>query len=245
MAAVDFKNQATLRIILCAMLAAGALGVFFFTHFLPFSYPTRADQLSELKATYEKKSTELARARASVADLPRFEAEYDMLHERWSMAAELLPTDRQSAGMLRKITLAGQQTGVQFVMFKPGAPRSQTYYTEMPVDIVVNGGYHQVGSFLAELANMRRIVTVSGLKMTTAPVNNYRMTTAASFNASAYSLNSNASSSAPAPSASATPPGGAVSPVGVAPAGPASPVEVTTPKPVEVEKKGANDGHHS
>src|SRR6187399_534769 len=108
MAAVDFKNQATLRIILCVMLAAGALGVFFFTHFLPFSYPTRADQLAELKATFEKKSTELARARASVADLPRFEAEYDMLHERWSMAAELLPTDRQSAGMLRKITLAGQ-----------------------------------------------------------------------------------------------------------------------------------------
>ena len=240
MAAVDFKNQATLRIFLCVTLAACALGVFFFTHYLPFSYPTRADQLTELKATYEKKSTELARARASVADLPRFEAEYDMLHERWSMAAELLPTDRQSAGMLRKITLAGQQTGVQFVMFKPAAPRSQTYYTEMPVDIVVHGGYHQVGSFLAELANMRRIVTVSGLKLTTAPSNTYRLTTAASFNASAYSLNSNASGPArPASPANAAPS------VNAAPASTGGSPPETVTKPSEPQRKGADDGHHS
>jgi type IV pilus assembly protein PilO len=196
MAAVDFKNQATIRIVLCAVLVTAALGVFFFTHFVPFGYPNRSDQLQSLKAEFEKKSTELARARASVADLPRFEAEYDQLHERWSMAAELLPTDRQSAGLLRKITLAGEQTGVQFVMFKPGPNRSQTYYTEMPVDIVVQGGYHQVGSFLAELANMRRIVTVSNMKLTSAPSNEYQQTTLATFSTSAYSLNT---SPAPAP----------------------------------------------
>jgi type IV pilus assembly protein PilO len=191
MASVDLKNQATLRIILCVVLGVGALLVFFCTHFLPFGYPNRADRLQTLKAEFEKKSTELARARASVADLPRFEAEYEMLHERWSMAAELLPTDRQSAALLRKITLAGQQTGVQFVMFKPGSARSQNYYTELPVEIMVQGGYHQVGSFLAELANMRRIVTVSSLKLSTAPSNDFRQTTAAGFNASAYSLNAN------------------------------------------------------
>src|SRR5262245_53462655 len=227
MASLDFKNQATLRVILCGLLSAGALGVFFFTHFVPFSYPNRADQLKTLKDEFEKKSTELARAKASVADLPRFEAEYEMLHERWSMAAELLPTDRQSAGLLRRITLAGQQTGVQFVMFKPGPPRGQTYYTEMPVDIVVSGGYHQVGSFLAELANMRRIVTVSNLKLTSAPTNEDGLTTAAAFNASAFSLNSGPAAPSAAPAAPAAPP---------APATPAAP-------PTEPAKKGASNGH--
>jgi type IV pilus assembly protein PilO len=135
-----------------------------------------------------------------VADLPRFEAEYEQLHQRWSMAAELLPTDRQSAGMLRKITLAGQQTGVTFVMFKPAPSKDQTYYTEMPVDIVVHGGYHQVGSFLAELANMRRIVTVANIKLAVAPSNDYSATTAASFSASAYSLNTS-----PTPAATTKP----------------------------------------
>ena len=202
MAALDLKNQAVLKIALAVLVAGGVLGVFFFTHFLPFGYPNRRDQLVGLKADYEKKSTELARARAAVADLPRFEAEYELLHDRWTMAAELLPTDRQLAVLLRKISLAGQQTGVSFIMFKPGLTKSETYYTQLPVDITVYGGYHQVGSFLAELANLRRIVTVSNLRLSTNSRGDALATTSASLTASAYSLNTTptpAPAPAPAP----------------------------------------------
>lgn len=198
MAGLDLKNQAVLKTVLSVVVAVFVLAVFFFTHFLPFGYPNGRDRLAELKSEFEKKSTELARARAAVADLPRFEAEYELLHHRWTMAAELLPTDRQLAVLLRKISLAGQQTGVSFVMFKPGATRSENYYTAMPVDITVYGGYHQVGSFLAELANLRRIVTVSNLRLSTNTKGDGLATTSASMTASAYSLNSNPT---PAPAA--------------------------------------------
>ena len=189
MAGLDLKNQTVLKVVLSVLLAVGVLGVFFFTHYLPFSYPNGRDRLDTLKADYEKKSTELARARAAVADLPRFEAEYELLHQRWTMAAELLPTERQLAVLLRKISLAGQQTGVSFVMFKPGPTRAETYYTAVPIDITVFGGYHEVGSFLAEVANLRRIVTVSNLKLTTSTKGDGLVSTSASMTASAYSLN--------------------------------------------------------
>jgi type IV pilus assembly protein PilO len=199
MANLDLKNQTVLKIILSVLLAVGVLGVFFFTHFLPFGYPNQRDQMNTLKSDYEKKSTELARARAAVADLPRFEAEYELLHDRWTTASELLPTERQLAVLLRKISLAGQQTGVSFVMFKPGPSRVETYYTALPVDITVFGGYHQVGSFLAELANMRRIVTVSNIRLVTNTKGDGLASTSASLTASAYSLNNNAAAPAPAP----------------------------------------------
>src|SRR5262245_15220213 len=198
MAGLDLKNQAVLKVVLSVMLAVFVLAVFFFTHFLPFGFPNGCDRLETLKGEYEKKSTELARARAAVADLPRFEAEYELLHGRWTMASELLPTDRQLAVLLRKISLAGQQTGVSFVMFKPGATRAETYYTALPVDITVYGGYHQVGSFLAELANLRRIVTVSNLRLSTNTKGDGLASTSASMTASAYSLNTNPT---PAPKA--------------------------------------------
>jgi type IV pilus assembly protein PilO len=240
MANLDLKSPGLQKLLLAFLLSGGALGVYFFSSLLPVTFPKGSARISELKSQFDQKSAELARARASVADLPRFEAEYEQLHQRWELASELLPADRQLPTLLRKITLAGQQTGVQFVMFKPAAPRSQTYYTEMPVDIVVHGGYHQVGSFLAELANMRRIVTVSGLKLTTAPSNTYRLTTAASFNASAYSLNSNASGPArPASPANAAPS------VNAAPASTGGSPPETVTKPSEPQRKGADDGHHS
>src|SRR5262245_36192631 len=134
---LDLKNKALLKTALGVLFAGGMLGVFFFTHYVPFGYPARREQVDARKAEYEKKSTDLARARASVADLPRFEAEYGQLHQRWTMAAELLPVDRQFPALLRKVTLAGEQTGVEFQMFKPSMPHPETYYTTLPVDITV------------------------------------------------------------------------------------------------------------
>lgn len=188
MANLDLKSPAVQKLTLAIFLAGAALGFFYFTHFLPFGFQNGKEHLATLKADYEKKSSELARARASVADLPRFEAEYDQLHQRWELASELLPADRQLSVLLRKITLAGQQTGVQFVMFKPAGQKPSEYHTEMPVQISVTGNYHDVGSFLAELSNMRRIVTVSNLKLTTNQKSEDGSTTA-EFVASAYSLN--------------------------------------------------------
>ena len=190
---LDLKNPAIQKIAASAMLALAVLGVFFFTHFLPFGYTVQQEKLASLKGDYEQKSTELARARATVSDLPRFEAEYDRLHERWIKAAELLPTDHQVPVLLRKITLAAQQTGVEFVVFRPSEAKSQEHYTELPLQVSVYGGYHQVGSFVAELANMRRIITVSGLQLkSNTKADNPNATVSAEFTASAYSLNSSA-----------------------------------------------------
>ncbi len=208
---LDFKNPAVQKTALSVVLGGALVGIFFFTHFVPFGYPVQQEKLNALKADYERKSTELARARTTVADLPRFEAEYKQLHEQWSLAAELLPADQDMPALLRKITLAGEQTGVSFVLFKPAVTHAETYYTEMPVEIGVTGGYHQVGSFLAELANLRRIVTVSSVHLKTANTSDPNNTTSAEFTASAYSLNSSpapaSASPAKAPVARTTPKG--------------------------------------
>ncbi len=188
MANIDFKSPAVQKLSLTILVAGAALGIFYFTHLLPFGFQNNREHIATLRSDYERKSSELARARASVADLPRFEAEYEQLHQRWELAAELLPTDRQLSTLLRKITLAGQQSGVQFVMFKPGGQRPSEYHTELPVQISVTGPYHNVGSFLAELANLRRIVTVSDLHLTS-NMKQDEGTTTAQFVASAYSLN--------------------------------------------------------
>lgn len=184
---LDLKSPAVQRLLLSIILSGGILAVFFFTHYVPFSYPSQRDKITALKADFDKKSGELARAKATVADLPKFEAEYAQLHERWTMAAELLPEEKQIGALLRRITLAAQQTGVEFVVFRPEESRAEQHYTELPLHIAVHGGYHQVGSFVAELTNMRRIVTVSNLNMKAGATPT--STTSVEFTASAYSLN--------------------------------------------------------
>src|SRR5437867_7034344 len=99
---IDLKNPAVQKMALSIVLGIGVLAAFFLTHFMPFGYLTQREKLVALKSEYEKKSTELQRARSTVSDLPRFEAEYERLHDRWIKAAELLPTDRQVPVLLRR-----------------------------------------------------------------------------------------------------------------------------------------------
>jgi len=204
---LDLKNPGVQRTLLGVVLSLGLIGVFFFTKVLPVTFPSQQEKIATMKADYEKKSNELARARATVADLPRFEAEYAQLHERWTAAAELLPTDHQLPVLLRKISLAAQQTGIEFSVFRPNDAATRDHYVELPIQLSISGDYHKIGSFMAELANMRRIVTVSNLKLTARSSSSG--TTAAEFSASAYSLSPDAATpvDTPAP-ASETQSGG-------------------------------------
>ena len=204
MAQIDFKSPALQKAALTALLGCGLLGVFLFTHFVPFSYPNQRERIDALKDEYEKKATELSRARATVADLPRFEAEYAHLHERWAQAAELLPTERQMPVLMRHITLAAQQNGVGLTAFRPSSPKQEEHYTETPIRLSAYGAYHQIGAFMADLANMRRIVTVSNVQLRPNVKGKTSGTTSAEFDASAYYLNSTAAASASAAPASPT-----------------------------------------
>ena len=186
MANLDLKSPGLQKLLLAFLLSGGALGVYFFSNLLPWTFPQGSARIGALKSQYDQRSAELARARASVADLPRFEAEYEQLHQRWELASELLPADRQLPTLLRKITLAGQQTGITFTLFRPSAMKPSDYHTEMPINVAVSGDYHAVGSFLAELANMRRIVNVNGIALDRPTVKNEKVVLQSTFVATTF-----------------------------------------------------------
>ncbi len=193
MASFNLRDPRTQGLIMTGLLGAGAIYVFFATTLLPINYPVAAAKIKDLKADFEKKSNDLARARQSVADLPRFQAEFAALHERYEMAAELLPTEKEMPGVLRRLTLAGQQCGVQFENFRPDADVRRDHYTEVPIQLEVVGGYHQVGQFLAEIANMPRIMRVSNLQVqANTKADAEDQTTAAKMTITVYTLSADA-----------------------------------------------------
>jgi len=205
--AFSLRDPKTLRLIATVILGGAAVYVFLATPYLPVNYPVASAKIKDLKADFEKKSNDLARARQSVADLPRFQAEFAALHERYEMAAELLPTDKEMPGVLRRPTLAGQQCGVQFESFRPNPEIRKDHYTEVPIQLKIVGGYHQVGQFLAEVANMPRIMKVSDLQVnanTKRDDDNADMTTSCDLVITVYTLNPEGAAGASATANSST-----------------------------------------
>lgn len=82
-----------------------------------------------------------------------------------------LPSKAEMDALLSDISQSGLGRGLQFELFKPGQATPKDYYAELPIDIRLNGSYHDMGEFASDIAHLSRIVTLNNLSITTAPNN--------------------------------------------------------------------------
>ena len=54
---------------------------------------------------------------------------------------------------------------MEFLLFKPGKEVSKGFYAEIPVNIEVEGGYHNLAMFFDKVSKLSRIVNVSNIKI--------------------------------------------------------------------------------
>jgi type IV pilus assembly protein PilO len=185
---MDFKDPKTQKMIL-AMAGVGVLVYFYLiADYVPFNYRARATEIGKLKGEYTQKVSELTKAQQLVNRLPELKKEFELLNQRWAVAQELLPSQKEVASLLRKVTIAGQESGVHFLLFRPGDPKTSTYFTENPVQVSVTGGFHRAGSFLGEISDLSRLVNVSQLKLKGFDKGDLDETVQADFVATAYTL---------------------------------------------------------
>jgi type IV pilus assembly protein PilO len=78
-----------------------------------------------------------------------------------------LPNKSQMDALLVDINQAGLGRGLQFDLFRP-APKEtiKDFYAELPVTVRVTGGYHDMGQFASDIAQLSRIVTLNDITIT-------------------------------------------------------------------------------
>lgn len=74
-----------------------------------------------------------------------------------------LPSKSEMDALLSDINQAGIGRRLQFELFRPGQVSVKEYYAELPIAVKVTGGYHDIGAFAADVANLSRIVTLNNL----------------------------------------------------------------------------------
>ncbi len=162
---MDFKDPKVQKTVIVGILLVIVGYVYFFTSFMPFFFQPMRARVSTLESEYDKMSAELEKARKTVNSLARLEEEYERLHDKWVAAQSLLPHEKEVAQLLRKVTRAGTQAGIEFDLFEPQPPIAKEFITENPVKVRVRGDYHEVGVFLSKVANLDRIINVSNLRV--------------------------------------------------------------------------------
>jgi type IV pilus assembly protein PilO len=124
------------------------------------------DQLRPELAALQR---EVAEKRTILADLEKFRREVAELEVRLNALKDRLPSEREMPGLYRALADAAAASGLGMSLFQPRPVTTHEVYTEIPIVVTGEAGYHQVGEFLEKVARFPRVVTVSEMKMTTGP----------------------------------------------------------------------------
>jgi type IV pilus assembly protein PilO len=76
-----------------------------------------------------------------------------------------LPNKSEMDNLLADINQTGIGRGLEFNLFRPGNEATSDFYATLPVTINVNGGYHDLGNFVSDVAKLPRIVTIHDINL--------------------------------------------------------------------------------
>lgn len=143
------------KVILWSLCFAGALGLGYFLHVtnLQSELGGVTGEEGTLREDYEKKFFE-------AAHLEAYRMQQKQMEESFEAILRQLPSDTEIPGLIEDITLVGLKNGLTFSTIDLQPEAKHEFYVEKPIQIVVSGGYHGLGAFVSDVADLSRIVTL-------------------------------------------------------------------------------------
>ncbi len=168
------KLSKLVRILICVVIVAIPAGLF-----IGFSYYPSYQKIGELKAEIETKEGELSIAKKKAGQLKKVKKERKAVEAEFNVAKKALPERAEIPDLLTNISRAGQESGLEFILFEPGtkkkkkkrkkkkgeAEEEKKFYVDIPISIAVIGTYHNTVLFFDKVSRLNRIVNIKDIKM--------------------------------------------------------------------------------
>jgi len=147
-------------------LVGGALGaiVILATAYFFLLAPAQAE-VAQLRAELSSLQSEITRNRAIVADLLKYRREVAELEARLNALKDRLPGEKEIPTLYRTVSDAATASGLGVALFQPRPPVVRDYYSEIPIALNAEAGYHQFGEFFERVAKMARVVNITEIKL--------------------------------------------------------------------------------
>ncbi|HEX6863182.1 MAG TPA: type 4a pilus biogenesis protein PilO [Thermoanaerobaculia bacterium] len=119
-------------------------------------------QLAELQ-------NKIQEGRAAKQQLPRFREEVRQLELELDKLLRILPARRNTPDLLRRIRSLTEQGDFALRRFTPGQLSDREFFSEWPIAVSVNGGYHNLALFFDRISRFSRIINIEDLTIAALP----------------------------------------------------------------------------
>jgi len=123
------------------------------------------DTIEGQKKQLQDLQTKIQEGRAAKQQLPKFREEVRQLELELDKLLRILPARRNTPDLLRRIRSLAEQGDFTLKRFTPGTLSDRDFYSEWPIEIDVEGTYHNLALFFDRISRFSRIINIEDLSI--------------------------------------------------------------------------------
>ncbi len=131
-------------------------------------YPVVKAEIEKMESQRNDLKSQISQAKSVQAKLAEFKAEIKRLEERLETFLDILPGEKDTDSLLRKVHNLAEETNVDIRKFGKAKLVKKEMFSEYIIKVNLQGSYHNLAMFFDKLRNIERIMYVSALQMKSA-----------------------------------------------------------------------------
>jgi type IV pilus assembly protein PilO len=152
-----FVYRAAAIALACTVATIAGIYLFVYEDKMPLLEKAEAEE-RELRVVFEEKQRKAANFSAYQEQLAEIERSFGTMLQQ-------LPGKTEIPNLLVDISQTGLGAGLEEKLFQPRAEMRKDFYAEKPIQIKLDGSYHEFGNFVSDIAALPRIVTLHNIEI--------------------------------------------------------------------------------
>jgi type IV pilus assembly protein PilO len=140
------------------VLAVGGCGAFYYY----IEMPARADMATR-QAQLVALRGDITKGLGTAKKLPEFRAQVAELESRLENLKAVLPEEKDASDLLRRMQTEAARSSLEIKSFKPSPTVTKQLHAEWPINLELEGTYHNLAMFFDRVGKFTRIVNITGL----------------------------------------------------------------------------------
>ncbi len=136
-----------------------------------FIHEPRSAAIAKLVEEIDVVRKEKALKKQKAADLPKLQKELQEWNIKLKEAVAQLPDSKEIPELLSNVSTKAREAGLEILSFRPRSENFRDFYAEIPVDIVVRGGFYNAVTFFDEVGKLNRLVNIDNIDLKSPKIN--------------------------------------------------------------------------
>jgi len=126
----------------------------------------KTEEYDGLEARLAELQAKIQEGRAARQELQKFREEVRQLELELDKLLRILPARRNTPDLMRRIRSLAEQGDFTLKRFNPGTLTDKEFFSEWPISVNVEAGYHNLALFFDRISRFSRIINIEDLEIT-------------------------------------------------------------------------------